>query len=792
MNSGVSGRNGLKRLAAGVAVAALMCGLAPLGAVAQPAESVAAVPVSLSIAPQSLDGALTALADQANLQILFTSDEVAGLSTGGLSGSYTASEALATLLAGTGLTYEFTGANVVALRRVAEVGGTTTLPSLVVYGAKNTTTLEDTTASVGIVTAEEIEDHQIQSFRGAFRMMGNVMDGDWPDAGFVIRGVNSEGLTPGGAPLASLYIDGAQQTVMGARRGARGLWDVEQVEVYRGPQSTLTGRAALAGAVYVKTKDPTFDWEAKGKATIGTMDTRGTAFMVNAPLVEDQLAMRVSAEYNISENDINYPAYTGFDRYDEFVENEYYNIRGKLLLLPNGMPDTSALLTYSFSHDSPYSDDIAGPVLGFPLDADRGDFNLPVFAESRTTEVNNVSFEVKHDLTSSLLLTSLTSFSRSDMERPSINEGTAGETNVLSGGDDRSILTQEFRVNYEAGRWKAVAGIYLADEEMNSGYVRPDYFGNFDVSRASTDSSNAALFGEATYEFIPTWKVVAGGRLDYTDQESTNFFSRNGAVTTNQSSSFEETVFLPKAGLIKELAPEHTLGFTVQQGFRNGGSGVQTSSGTPFTYDPEETWNYEVSYKGAFFDRRLQLSANAFYTDWKDQQVEILQNPLDFTSGIIVNAASSELYGFEIEGRYAVTPELSTFVSLGHVQSEFENFSSVSTGNLSGMPFPEAPEWSFALGAFYESDTGFFFGGDTKYTSSYMTRIDGAPQEDVDAYWVSNAQAGYKMDGWKVTVFAENLFDERYYTYIDTAGGVPVAATLGPRQLVGVSLEVEF
>ena len=204
MNSGVSGRNGLKRLAAGVAVAALMCGLAPLGAVAQPAESVAAVPVSLSIAPQSLDGALTALADQANLQILFTSDEVAGLSTGGLSGSYTASEALATLLAGTGLTYEFTGANVVALRRVAEVGGTTTLPSLVVYGAKNTTTLEDTTASVGIVTAEEIEDHQIQSFRGAFRMMGNVMDGDWPDAGFVIRGVNSEGLTPGGAPLASL------------------------------------------------------------------------------------------------------------------------------------------------------------------------------------------------------------------------------------------------------------------------------------------------------------------------------------------------------------------------------------------------------------------------------------------------------------------------------------------------------------------------------------------------------------------------------------------------------------
>lgn len=89
--------------------------------------------------------------------------------------------------------------------------------------------------------------------------MANVMDGDWADAGFIIRGVSSEGLVPGSAPLATLYIDGVQQTVRGARRGARGLFDVEQVEVYRGPQSTLSGRAAMAGAIYIKTKDPTFE-----------------------------------------------------------------------------------------------------------------------------------------------------------------------------------------------------------------------------------------------------------------------------------------------------------------------------------------------------------------------------------------------------------------------------------------------------------------------------------------------------------------------------------------------------
>jgi len=326
--------------------------------------------VAFSIAPQPLTEALLRFKEQSGLQLAYATDDVRGLESPGVTGSHAPEEALRLLLAGTGLTFEFTAAQTVTIARLPDTSSeaVTALPAITVYGARTTQTLEDVTASVGVVTDETIENRELLSFRDAFRMMGNVRDADWADAGFVIRGINSEGLTPGGAPLASVYVDGIQQTVQGARRGARGLWDVEQVEIYRGPQSTLAGRAALAGAIYVKTKDPTHDFEAAGRALTGTDETHGGGAMVNLPVIEDQVALRLSAEYERSENDINYPTYEQFDLYDDFVEDEYFSLRGKALIEPANIPEPRGVLTYSYSEDSPNTYDIAGPGLGFDFD----------------------------------------------------------------------------------------------------------------------------------------------------------------------------------------------------------------------------------------------------------------------------------------------------------------------------------------------------------------------------------------------------------------------------------------
>ena len=253
------------------------------------------------------------------------------------------------------------------------------LGEVVIYGAKDANTLNDTSSSIGVATSEQISDSLLRSFRDIFRRLANVLDSDWNDAGFVIRGVNSEGLVPGRLPLAALYVDGVQQTVDGTRRGARGLWDVEQVEVYRGPQSTLSGRAALAGAIYVKTKDPVFENQAEVSATYGNNERAGTALMFNATARRRSACLSICRRVRAQRERPQLPDLQSFARFDDFTTDTYYNLRGKLLFQPREMPETRALLSYSFAHDAPTLDDIGGPGLGFNFDDDRGDINDPVF-----------------------------------------------------------------------------------------------------------------------------------------------------------------------------------------------------------------------------------------------------------------------------------------------------------------------------------------------------------------------------------------------------------------------------
>ncbi|MCB1704955.1 MAG: TonB-dependent receptor [Halioglobus sp.] len=311
-------------------------------------------------------------------------------------------------------------------------------------------------------------------------------------------------------------------------------------------------------------------------------------------------------------------------------------------------------------------------------------------------------------------------------------------------------------------------------------------------AKGTRDTDNYALFGEVSWTFTDDWRLIAGGRVDYTDQENTLYFSRNGAVTTDHKSSFDETVFLPKLGVAYDLDESQVLGFTVQEGFRTGGAGVQNATGEEFNYDPEYTWNYELSYKGSFADGRLRVTSNIFYTDWDDQQVEFQQTPQDFASTITVNAASSKSYGFELEGQYQATDTLSGFVSVGYVKTEFSDFVDSSLGDLSGYPFPESPEWNVVVGGRYEHPSGVYVGADAKYVDDYLARFGAPPQDDLDSYWVANVQAGWNTAQWELSLFAENVLDEKYVVYNDSNINGDIAATLGYPRRVGVSVTYNF
>ncbi|MEM9629837.1 MAG: TonB-dependent receptor [Pseudomonadota bacterium] len=750
----------------------------------------------ISVPAGSLTQALNSLALQTGLQIIFDAGLANGKTTEGIRGNLTPGEALSALLEGTGVSASFAGDDQVALVSQIDVGGedATTLDTIYVYGARDATTLQDISASVGIVTAEDIDYGQIQYLTQSLRRLGNVERGATNESNIVIRGINFEGFSPASAPLGSIYVDGILQTRYNSRFGARGLWDAEQVEVYRGPQSTLSGRAATAGAVYVKTKDPTFEQEIVASGTVGNKNLAGGDFIVNAPLsAKDGIALRIAGSYEQLTTEVPYDSYNGFANYDEMRTELTGNIRAKLLFEPDELPDTRALFTYSFSRDRP------NPRL-VGTDQGNGDFyQFPTYAEYREIDVHNVGLEVTQSISPALLFTSQTGVSHGVTDRQSVDNGTPNYINAWYGKYKDTLVSQELRLNYDQDRWSAVAGLFGSYEYQDSTlFARVQQLFAEQDSHFVRRTVNLAAFGEATYEFVPTWKVTAGARVDYLkehteDQSTTTLLNGFPFSSFKEVSDISEVNFAPKFGISKDFGLDHTAGFTYSRGFRTGGYSIDNNSGVENYYEPEYANNFELFYKGLFLDGRLRVNANAFYTQYKNQQVETFPDPNNPGNVIVDNAASSYSAGFELEPTFDVNDNLSVFASLGYLHTEFEEFDHPTYGDLSGESFPEAPELSVAFGGLYRFDNGFYVGGDAKYISSYTARITSAsaPLDKIDSRFIVNAQAGIRRDRWEVNLFAENLFDEHYYTMIDRDSS-PAFAQVGASRLFGLNVKAKF
>ncbi|QCO55756.1 TonB-dependent receptor [Pseudorhodobacter turbinis] len=675
------------------------------------------------------------------------------------------------------------------------------LGTLVLYGDRTTGQAEKTNSSVAIVTAAELADPTISNYRDAFRHMANVQAGDFVESGFVLRGINSEGQTPGGlgTPLAAYYIDGVQQTVEGTRRGINGVFDAEQIEVFRGPQSTLSGRSALAGAIHLRTKDPEFARSGKVELGYGS-DNKKSVGLAFGDTLAPNLAYRISGEYYSKDNDLNYPSYTRFDRYDDITSDEQYTLRGKLLW--QATDQTDVLFSYSHSYGNPAPNDIAGPywsTASTGYGAQRGDIwgnilpdfytalipEFPGFQDVRNTKVDNFGIEVTHHVNDNLTFTAQTGYSSSLTERYSINEGTAGEFLTVAGEFDQELLTQEFRLNYEAEGLRWVGGFYIGKEEQTSfrDATLPSfttYLPENQYSENTGDMLNIAAFGEVAYEFAPSWTVIAGGRLDYFDQDQTASLVTDGVPTSNSESSFSDTVFVPKVGIEYELANSNKIALIYQEGYRPGGSGILAATGAAFEYDAEKAKNLELSYRGRGLDDKLGFAASVFYQDWDSQQVEVGSYPNNY----ITNAGKSKSYGAELELSYAATDIVDLYGSVGLLHTEFKSFEANGI-DYSGQSFPGAPEASISLGYYAGEATGWFSTGSIQYTGSSLSRLEGGVAQPVklDNYTTVDLSVGYAWEKSKLTAYVTNAFDTDYFTYENGPG---VLATQGEGREIGL------
>lgn len=692
------------------------------------------------------------------------------------------------------------------------------LDTIIIGGEKFPRDLFSTYTSVDVVTSEELDDFTANTIGQALNRSANVrsFENGSGNSSFVIRGLNADGVTQPSraAPIISVMVDGAPQGIEATRRGSRGVWDVEQIEVLRGPQSTLQGRDSLAGSIQVKTKDPTWEPEFFLEGIAGSNDLVSGAFAVSTPIFEDQLAIRVAGQAFKQNKGIRYtnPALASLG------EEEFQEIRGKVLFTPEALPGFTGLFTVSHTHDKPAWALVSGNFF------DREFTDPSTAAEFRDTKVNRYIAELTYEISPVWTAKSVTSFVDTNVKIDTPSGYSSFRDDVRDYGD----LSQDIQLTYDNpdSPFSGVFGIFAGRFE---GHLQSDYqttslagFGIPVADIQQLDGTNltesVAAYADVRYDIGDRLTLLGGGRVlrDVVSANYTGHVIDEGGTETaiggcllfgigcppaavysslDESSSVTNTVFLPKVGLAFDVTENQTLAATVSRGYRAGFSELAIGTTNINMVDPEFMWTYELAYRSKWLDDTLQFNANAFYNDYRNQQIPVYFDPVNFPGQTItVNAAESHSYGAEFEVRWMPTTHLDLFTSIGLLKTEFDKGSAIVNGasvNLAGNEFPEAPAITASLGGTYTHNSGFFVGGDVSFTDGFYSKgaLDNMANQYLDSFTVVNLQFGYESEHLKVTAFAKNLFDEQYLTGIDSTGSL---ATIGDGRTFGLQVNGSF
>ena len=733
----------------------------------------------------------------------------------------------------------------------SDPGDPTALDDVIVTGEKTDRSLQDTPASVGVVTARRVEQEAIHTLAEVFQRTANVSE-TYGHQGFTIRGVNNQGVSGGGnAALTTIYVDGAPLPSGIAFSGPTDAWDMRQVEIFRGPQSTLQGLNALAGAVVMRSNDPTMTWDARVRAVVADPEETALAFAGGGPIVQDELAFRVSVEKRDS---------------DGFIHNTVRNapedpvdtltVRAKLLWTPSSAPDFQARLGYTrFESDGGYEFSYSDRDASGSYSARETAQNT---ANTAKVDADLATLELTYDLSDSLTVTSATSWN--SVTHASQYDGDGGPQNISYGGsvNDYDTVTEELRVNYAGDRWHGLLGAFYYNRDTlgtsasrtnvttpvntitallqgggldaaTAGFIANLYATALPVipvdytSNIPNEVTTYALFADGGWDVTDRLSLIGGFRWDYEKNATTvrqtavfvgtypdpaafgpmlapaiiginagvaGLVAQAGASTPEAERTFE--AFLPKLGLRYEWTDDLSTAFVVQRGYRSGGSSSNIARSAVFAYEPEYTWNYEGSVRSLWLDGSLTVNANVYYVDWTDQQVNVNFGLNSFDNNT-VNAGKSHLYGFEVEANHRLSPAFDWYGSVGYSKTKFDEFTTSIAGvsdDLSGTEFAFAPEWTLAAGGNYRWGSGFIANLNANYRTSVFSAAGAfQPGSEVPGRTLVNAKVGYETDRWGAYLYGKNILDEEYLTYVrdDTFQGM-----LGDPRVAGVILQARW
>ncbi|WP_223677688.1 TonB-dependent receptor [Azospirillum agricola] len=668
-----------------------------------------------------------------------------------------------------------------AQEAAGDAGQTFRLEPVVITGEKVTRSIQDTASSVSAFTAGDI-DNKV----GAASVPDLI--GDVPNVVYtgtvsapIIRGQDSQGPNFGSTaffggtiPRATINLDGHYLNFYEYVYGGTGIWDVESVEVFRGPQTTAQGANAIAGAIIVNTKDPTFTPEGSYQAELGSHNRKRGSLALSGPIVGSELAGRVAVDYWGRDTFIDYVS-RNFARGGTNLDFRSLNGRAKLLWKPEAIAGLTAKLTYAHTANNRPTWEAASA----PYDRlDNATTSMPSWKQRGDTGVVDLGYEFGNGLA----LHNQTQYSNMHVDR------VAAPANNGSAAIDQQNYSNETRLTFGDAKStvSGVVGLYAArttsDDTLHIRGVS-----DFDDRR-----ENLGVFTELTYRLDERWSLTGGLRHQRDSQRRTGLSSYSPRPLAYDE-SFQ--AWLPKLSLAYSITPDATVGAMVSKGYNPGGVNLSFASSRYITFGAETVWNYELFGRARLLDRRLTLNGNVFYSDFRNSQ-RLLPDYLNGVQygSIAVNADKAESYGLEVSADYLVTSDLRVRAGAGLLHTEIGRFANAYGAIHKGHEFGGAPGYMLSLAADWDVTPTVRLTGEIRHTDGYHSTDENKPAYEVGNLTVANLRASYApRDYLQIYTYVNNLFDRRAVTYLsdDRSVGGLVANMIEPRTL-GIGIKGSF
>ncbi len=775
----------------------------------------------------TLSSALITFSKQSKYVVVAPAEYTSGKTVASVKGTFAAEQVLDKLLNNNGLNYEIRGNNTLVIQEDASrkssmadynnMSGANgadnaaeevsfVLEEIVVTAQKREQNLTDIPASISAFSGQRLEKSGIDNVEDLAQLVAGLHISDNRNQGLVtLRGIGAnDRLDPMLESGVAMHLDGVYQAA--SHLITRSFFDVERIEVLRGPQGTLYGRNATGGAINIITKAPTTEPSMGMKVNFGNYGLVDSEGYMSGPLVGDKVLGRVAARV------VNRNGYTpNVETGDTLDDAKYVALRGKLRF---ELSDDFRLdVTGEYTRDDSRTAGILRRRNDVPVGAETAfGITLP---EGRAVaggagEMNRVtSWGVKAraewQVSDGLAFTSLTGYKEMDWRLVIDVDKTSD--NIRSWDEFRNFkqFSQELNLSYSGDRLEWLIGAsYFTNETLEDAILPlPPIPITFVLGTTPAQNDAYGIFGEVSYDLTDKMTLTLGARYSYEDKgllaytglvfavpgdaayeesliNDTNIARFDQAVASNErSASF--SAFTPRAALTYDMSDEVTFYATVSRGFKSGNFNAINLDDE--ASKPEKVTNYEAGVKTSLFEDRLKANFSAFYMDYTDlqvQQVVTIPNGDGTNRSIIsiVNAGSAPIKGFEFEWQARPTEALGFDGSLAYFNGKYkdliipDSLDGNTEKDVDGNQLVATPEWSLNVGAEYMVPLG-DWSATLRGEYNYKSRVHFRAFNDMDltmpSHGLFNASLAFEQEegNWIVTVYGKNLGDKEVISHIE-------------------------